>query len=190
VLGALALSVTACTTTSPAPAPSATELDASVSGSVDCATGRDPKAVRGEEVVSFTDGVATPDWFPGSAPPNPADPAERTEIPADFEAVAAIRCVEGWDVGSGFLGYAQERYVNEVPELVQALSDPAPPAAAQGCAQYYDPQPNIWLLDAAGEAILPRWPVDACDHLTGPLPSEILPPGEGEPTTSDQHAFS
>jgi len=33
------------------------------------------------------------------------------------------------------------------------------------CAAYAQIDPEVWFIDAAGQAVLPRWPRDSCDHI-------------------------
>lgn len=82
-----------------------------------------------------------------------------------------------------------KRYTGDLESLGALLAREdvtTPLPEGQGCDDYYDPQPNLWLVTASGDVYQPRWPLDECDHLLPPLPSEVFTAGALTPlgTTS------
>jgi len=141
---------------------------------VNCEQARDGNSVRAAEVIALQGATAVADWLPNSARPSlPSN--SRESLSTDFEPIAAIRCLERWDTNDGFLGYSQQLFTTDMGQLVEHLSNNGPVLNPEGCQQWYDPQPNIWLLDESGNAIAPAWPIDSCEHLIGPTPEELLP---------------
>lgn len=82
-----------------------------------------------------------------------------------------------WCVGDSGAPVELMRYTGDlavVGALLAREDDTSPLQEGQGCDDYYDPQPNLWLVTTGGEVLQPRWPLDVCDHLLPPVPDEIF----------------
>ena len=138
-------------------------------GAIECVRGRDPLGTRVREIQG-TAGQPTP------APPDSEEvPIERQPLPANFEPVAAVLCIEMAQDGAGSVAYAQRLADIEIEGLVDILrmEDEAP--STEACDSYHDPQPNLWLVDEDGSVVAPRWPLDGCGHLRAPKPEVAIP---------------
>jgi hypothetical protein len=106
-----------------------------------------------------------------------ADPAgdSRAPLEAAFTPVTVVQCGVTFEYGSDGRVTAtiaiEERTSSDVSALVAAMRLPdARERSRQGCLAYGDLDPEVWFLDAAGAAVLPRWPRDSCGHRSG-MPS-------------------
>ena len=91
-------------------------------------------------------------------------------LPADFDAVAVVRCVDKeeavagdgtWDVALG------QRATGDISALVTALRTPsssAPTATNFACSAVGYLLPNFALVNAQGEVVRPSLPHDGCDQ--------------------------
>lgn len=108
---------------------------------------------------------------PGSARPAPA----AGTVPPGFEPVRVVECrAPGMttdatsSAGTGTADVIVEEVVltGDLGPLLAALarsSDPVP--ADLACPPMYEYQPQLYLIDAAGRAVRPAWPVDRCGFL-------------------------
>ncbi len=67
-------------------------------------------------------------------------------------------------------------YDGDLAELASLLARPddtTPLAEGTGCDNYYESQPNLWIVTSDGALMQPRWPLDNCSHLLQPVPPQI-----------------
>ena len=67
-------------------------------------------------------------------------------------------------------------YDGDLAELAVLLARPddtTPLAEGTGCDNYYEAQPNLWIVTTEGTLMQPRWPLDNCSHLLQPVPPQI-----------------
>jgi hypothetical protein len=137
------------------------------------------------EVVDCT--TARHDLAPGtpSAPPPPA----AGSMPEAFVPVEAIRCdalmatVE--DEEGLWSAVTEERLAGDMDALVDALAQPSDqPRANQACTADMELVPDLWLVDAQGQAMRAAWPTNSCGK-TKPGVREIL--GGMDVVESTQH---
>ncbi|MFT3942866.1 MAG: hypothetical protein QM705_03470 [Ancrocorticia sp.] len=68
-------------------------------------------------------------------------------------------------------------YDGDLAELAVLLARPddtTPLAEGTGCDNYYEAQPNLWIVTTEGTLMQPRWPLDNCSHLLQPVPPQIM----------------
>ena len=109
--------------------------------------------------------------------------AERGPLSGDFVPVAALECtvVEERVPGEGVWRVAVGRRVDSgLDRFVAALREPDDAPGNGPCRLYADLEPEVWLFDGEGRAVLPRWPRDSCGHLKPPAGKllDALPPGQ------------
>lgn len=97
----------------------------------------------------------------------PVETAEPVRLPAGFEAVAALRCVQRWDgveaSGAMRVEFALERSEGGLDALLAALAEPdIPPAENQACTADMELVPPLWLVRPDGAAVRIAYPHDAC----------------------------
>lgn len=168
----VALAMSACSERSapPTPEPStATESVVLPLEAIDCELGRDPVQTRAREVQ----GLALQRDLATQAGED--TPRGRQVLPADFEPVAAVLCVEVAQSESGQVAYEQWLADVALQDLVDVLRRGDATGTSPGCDGYYDPQPNLWLISEDGSAVAPRWPLDECGHLRAPAPEVVIP---------------
>jgi hypothetical protein len=59
----------------------------------------------------------------------------------------------------------EKRATAGLNHLLTAMRQPDGPRTTGPCLAYGQLDPEVWFLDAAGHAVLPRWPRDSCSHL-------------------------
>lgn len=104
----------------------------------------------------------------GTEPTTPAAtrPAAGS-VPATFAPVEVIRCgatlatVE--DPDGLWSAITQERLAGNMDALLEALAEPSDgPGLNRACTADMELVPDLWLLDANGQAMLAAWPTDSC----------------------------
>jgi hypothetical protein len=107
------------------------------------------------------------DWRCSSDPYGPAAPKHQS-LPAGFRPVALYSCGQDFEKvpgeGEWRVG-VQRRAGSGLEPVVAALRLPDEPRSTGACTMEYDADGEVWLVDAAGRAVLPRWPRNGCGHL-------------------------
>ncbi|MFO7689919.1 MAG: hypothetical protein R6W83_05100 [Cryobacterium sp.] len=132
---------------------------------VDCLA---PNLSGGDPVFPGT--TATPDRQHPEAPlPG--------EVPTGFLPVTAVRCsfLGAFDDERGrWSAVTVETLTGDFGRLVSALAEPDDqPQLDQACTLEMESVPELWLLNASGEAMRVSWPVTACNK-TKPGTHEVL----------------
>lgn len=88
-------------------------------------------------------------------------------VPEDFVPVSVVRCsmsIEGIEDPQGrWSAVLEEHLRGDLRPLLTALSLPSDRGTFDlACTDDFEVVPDLWLLDAAGRAVLAAWPVDAC----------------------------
>jgi hypothetical protein len=104
---------------------------------------------------------------PASATPRPAPAAG--SVPAGFAPVEVVECRSATGVPRDPAEPATVLEVvltGDLGPLLAALARPSDPVPADiACPAMYEFKPQIYLVDAAGRAVRPQWPVNACGFL-------------------------
>jgi hypothetical protein len=123
------------------------------------------------------DSVCFTDLGQESAPdPLTVRERRRPALPEGFVPVSAVMCSLDTErvPGQGEWSVRVRRSAEgDVAELVSALQVPDERPGNASCTAHWDPDPQVWLLDAAGRAARPAWPRDVCSHLQE-RPLEVL----------------
>jgi hypothetical protein len=99
---------------------------------------------------------------------DPTRPDTRPRLATDFAAVTAVTCtVETEQVaGNGQWNVmVEKRATAGLDRLLTTIRQPDSALTTSSCAAYAQIDPEVWFIDAAGQAVLPSWPRDSCDHI-------------------------
>jgi hypothetical protein len=150
--------MTAAGCTGPGAAPEATPPTADISAS-------GPDCLADEVLTGM--GVAAP-TTPTRRRPAPSSGS----VPVGFTAVQVVECRPLLPGGAPPTRGALSSVVLEVvltgdlTPLLAALSRPSDAPIADGaCPAMFQLKPQIYLVDAAGRAVRPQWPLDRCGFL-------------------------
>ncbi len=94
--------------------------------------------------------------------------AARQALPQDFRPVALHACSVDVETVPGkgqWLVATQRNATSGLEALVTALRAADEHSGDGACAANFDPDPMVWLIDAHGRGVLPRWPRNGCGHL-------------------------
>ncbi|GGH49349.1 hypothetical protein [Microbacterium album] len=86
-------------------------------------------------------------------------------VPAEFSAVAAYRCdaLRHFDDEHGsWSATARDRLEGDLGPLLEALAEPDDPRWPGACPAMQVIVPELWLIDASGDAIRVAYPSDGC----------------------------
>ena len=140
---------------------------AEVVAAVDCQA---PNLGQGMLVTPSVPGLPT------DAPVRPDAPAAG-DVPAGFDPVALYRCtfMDSFEDEQGRWSAATvETLTGDFDRLVTALAEPDDtPGLNQACTADMEIVPELWLENAAGQAIRAAWPVTACGK-TKPATREVV----------------
>jgi hypothetical protein len=107
--------------------------------------------------------------------PDGAASTSNPPLPADFDAVAVVRCEVELETiaGDGTWNVAlAQRATGDLSALTSALRTPsssAPTGSGYACASVGEAVPDFALVDAQGRIVLPGMPHDACGELLTPV---------------------
>ncbi|MBD7993911.1 hypothetical protein H9639_01175 [Arthrobacter sp. Sa2CUA1] len=106
---------------------------------------------------------------PSRTPPTPpaVPPPAAGSVPTGFVPVEVVRCgaaLETTEDQDGlWSAVSQEHLTGDLDKLVAALAEPSDgPRPNQACTADMEMVPDLWLLDADGQAMRAAWPTDAC----------------------------
>ena len=101
---------------------------------------------------------------------NPSDPAQlrKGRVPAGFSPVEAVRCT--WSLPNLPTDattapppvITMDYFSGDFAPLLAALAEPNGPSQNISCPEYAEVLPELWLVNAAAQAVNVHWPVDAC----------------------------
>jgi hypothetical protein len=89
-------------------------------------------------------------------------------VPEGFVPVEAVRCDTFMmatleDEEGLWSAVTEERLAGNIDALVDALAEPSdPPRANQACTADMELVPDLWLVDAQGQAMRAAWPTNSC----------------------------
>lgn len=103
---------------------------------------------------------------------NPSDPAQlrKGHVPDGFDPVDVVRCT--WSLPAVPSGattapdpvITTDHLSGNYTALLAALAEPSDRAQNVSCLDYAEVLPEVWLVNAAGQAVNVQWPLDGCDH--------------------------
>lgn len=174
---AMMLSVTACSSYTPRDTPEhAVSTEIPTVGDPVPSTTESPQ-ISAEEAQAL---LATVNCEAGV---DPGDMSWRENLPR-FEGTgiaAAANCL-----GDPLAVTLYDGDLAELASLLARPDDTTPLQEGWGCENYYDSQPNLWIVTTEGSLVQPRWPLDNCQHLLQPIPQEISQwPGDSPAVTPD-----
>lgn len=122
--------------------------------------------------------AASPDQPDSPASPDSPEFPESGNVPDGFAPVEVIRCSAlavpaVVDKAGRWTTVKEEHLSGNLEPLLEALNVPSERGGKMACPAIMEILPELWLVDAAGQAIRPAWPSTACG-LSKPGVAEAL----------------
>ncbi|MGO4384750.1 hypothetical protein [Specibacter sp. RAF43] len=110
------------------------------------------------------------EWRPDYGPTDPAARLMGT-VPAGFVPVDVVRCREDFlptpNATTVKRVVLAEHLRGDYAALLAALAQPSDRAYGASCTDDAEFMPNLWLVNAGGQAVHVMWPLDACGKTRG-----------------------
>ena len=97
----------------------------------------------------------------GNDPSTETAAGKKGRVPDGFVPTEVVRCTP--DLAAGTV--SEDHLSGDFTALLAALAVPSERGGSRSCLDYADVRPEVWLVNAQGQAINVTWPLDNCDHL-------------------------
>ncbi|MDO5752148.1 hypothetical protein [Arthrobacter sp.] len=122
------------------------------------------------EPAALQDAVDCSTAVGGSSGPSDPSTGRKGRVPEGFIPVDAVLCTWSQQVspstGTTTIKpvVTSELLSGDYTSLLAALAEPSDRAHNVSCLDYAELVPELWLVNAGGQAINVQWPMDGCEH--------------------------